>query len=272
MHYNDSWPHLEWNRCRKDRQCEGNAPALTDFENFDNVGPGINMLTDDIVKLFGDKAVVSITSRNRYYRVSFIQQNPYLKHAFGDLAEYILEGNFNWYRLLFQPAPPIKQLMKRVEFMDDYISVHIRTGVDVDEAKTGRFLYWSSHEEETVENALRCMENVAKNVTNIFLASDSVKTKELFKKKAHERGYEVHLLEKRTLHSDKFRGAVRNEPWDAVCEGFLTVFSDLFMLSGGKTLIKTGSHFSRLAWFLSKGQRAFELQPDGECKVLKKTL
>lgn len=49
---------------------------------------------------------------------------------------------------------------------------------------------------------------------------------------------------------DRIRGATRKVLWDAVCEGFLAVFSDLFMLSRGNTWIKTGSHFSMIAWFL----------------------
>lgn len=251
---NRKWPYLQITYCDNSTVCNWREPTVERSANIDLNGTGINLYTDDLKLRFGHHNVISVSlklARRHSDRKLGIKDMFY---GFDDTEEDFGTMVKEVYRMLFKPSEEVVRKMKSLGIRDDeaYIGVHMRTGVDVNEDYEERFDYINSHLELIVENMLDCLEIAdGKNATRlVFLAADSTKAKKLFVKMAKERGMDVKLFEKETIHFLKVNFQ-EEHPFDDMCDRYLTVFADLYMLSRSQTLVSTRSHFSEFAHALS---------------------
>lgn len=171
-----------------------------------------------------------------------------------------------------------------------YVSVHARTGIDVGEKGDSRFEFVNAHMLHSVRELIQCtkLSNPIIGSKRIFIATDSVKFKTLFQQMTSGKfqtsaavleefavnnetaptdpewqgfmegmkGYnvEVRYINERAYHfgliSDKGRYNNKFRHVDDKKRAFANVFADLFMLGGGRSIVSSGSGFSRMAFWL----------------------
>lgn len=155
---------------------------------------------------------------------------------------------------LFLPTQAVLHLAKplRSEIPHPYISVHVRTGDDLNEKRRPRFKDMQSQFSSIAHSLLSCAARLTDGIVRpIFLASDSTRFKAEFLQIATTLGVDVHMLQAPALHVGRDNASAAKLSAHEKCQSFLNVFVDLVLLSKGDVIITTKSGFSKSAYYLA---------------------
>lgn len=271
----DNWPHLNWFLCPgKEYVCRPGRrlPADEHLPHVNESFPKMNLYTDDIGARLANVPQLLISSRQPGLILPKMLRNPYLASPIPDLhTDLISTSNLLqiFIHLLFKPSAAVLAVIDSTtprDFVEKgYASIHVRSGEDVGEMGDKRFSFINRHRVNVAEELLSCA-MIADGIASkrIFLASDSIKFKELFSKLAqvsnidlryiHEPAYHFGLQTPIGIGGIRFSNELKKK-------AFLNVFADLFMLGGGRAIITTGSGFARTAFWLGGAPRLITAIP-----------
>lgn len=253
-------PTLDWFFCHPPRPCRpgGHIPDNEHLPNVDASQPDINLHTDDLVAKLARDRDIAISVRIPSQTAVKLFRNPHFNVRFAELAAYRIPA---WslarvfMNALFRPAPAVRVVIDRVLsagfIPGEYTSVHARTGYDVGETTDNRFRYVNAHVASSAAELYTCTLKVLSSTKKMFLATDSVLFKQEFIKFAARDGVQLNYIDERAFHFGRAdRSANRVEEREKAIHAFVNVFADLFLLSGGRAIITTGSGFASAAYML----------------------
>lgn len=203
--------------------------------------------------------------------------NPHSKQRFSDLLDTPeKEEDMRRYlmHMLFTPSPFLRDKMDDVGLNASYIGVHVRTGLDVGESYTSRFEDIKSRLNETAAEILKCLTiRYGKDTRQLFLATDSMKFKDVFRHQANKLNITVGTTTERSMHITHFDGkSMAKQKWK--CDALKVVYVDLTVLAGSTHIMMTGSSFARSAMLLGNASRLdtwdMKKRAKEQCKPLKR--
>ena len=259
---NDSWPYLKWNGvCSGSDECGKLFPTNADM--FSHDGTRLDLLTDNLEEKFGSTQLLSIFNRFRPQLLTWISKNPHYAKKYGKYTKSLKDFQDNRAFIipaLFQPSEETMKKMKPAMFADNvpYMALHIRAGKGkgVQEDTLDRFSSFSNKEELMVRNLVSCLSTLreaANGPKRVFLASDSEGEKELARNLLRKNGYEVKEFNSTALHVGRMRVLSKEflEEEEKMCDSYLGVYADLFMMARADYIVSSGSHFTLFAEMLS---------------------
>lgn len=256
-------------------------PDLTHLPSFDLNAGDVNLARDDLQPLFDKHRIFTIATRLRPSAIPLFTTNTFLaakvKSLFADLANDTIPLQRFLMHSLFRPSPAVAESLKSLAFSPEepYYGLHVRTGYDTHETKDPRFTYINNNLNKTAESLLDCVELLDRNVTRIFLASDSVLFKSAFIKVANHRNFHVRAVQQKATHFGIHPQETNKLGLQEKCTSFLNLFTDITSLARGRAILNTGSGFADLANLLSSTKTFrvvnVSLPIESQCKRLQYT-
>lgn len=218
-------------------------------------------------------------SRYRPDRVNWLARNPLYAEKFG---KYFSTRDSNeisrrvMLRSLFYPSPQTISKMSAVAFKEDekYYAMHVRTGEAARETTLDRFASFKEKGDIITKNMVKCLDLIRNGTggpKRVFLAADSTLSKEYTTELFTENGYEVRSFQDEVVHVGKIHHLSKEFRTAEVemCDSFLSVYADLFMLARAEHIVGSGSHFSALASALTKNVKLLHIKTLDEEEVEK---
>lgn len=263
-----SWSILSWFTCIRPRPCtEGILPSDENLPPPNGEGPDINILSDDIPLRLNDYGHMVITARPRPQTVWNLMNNSKSIKNIIDL-NYIsrqIDIQRSLLKLIFKPSGHVQNYMSKLipdkVRTSGYVSIHARTGLDVQEGHSVRFINLNNDLANTANLMLTCALMMTNGtLKNVFLASDSAKFEKIFNHLARKKKVEVFYSPIPTMHVDYaklgyYHNMTEYDRWTS----FINVFVDFFGVSQGRALITNGSGFSRMAFNYGHASTLVEL-------------
>lgn len=157
-------------------------------------------------------------------------------------------------RTMFVPSEAVANRVRKAlpsRFSEvGYVAIHARIGEDVEENKIARFSQFTNYSE--ISSALLRCAITSNNGTSrpVFLASDSQSLKTAFMDVAREQGVEVAMIGGKALHVAQPLRRHKGRSAEKVCDDYINVFADLFLLGRAHAIIMNGSGFARAAFYM----------------------
>lgn len=238
-------PHLDWYSLH--------PPHNASLPN----GQALNLLEDDIVKSLSAFPELSISS-NAISRITIgiIRR----MNQSGDMMQFDptkLQPALLFrivFHIMFRPSEAV---INRVKFSipegfvkNGYAGVHARIGEDVNERKYVRFRNLKNYS-EIASGLLQCaMGTNGGKHRLVFLASDSQSLKRAFSEVAGRNGIEVATIGGKAIHIAHPLHRQGDRPIGELCQEFINVFADLFILGNADSIVMNGSGFARTAFYI----------------------
>lgn len=251
-------------------------PNVSHLPNFDfkHSENDIDLTSTDVEKRFQNVSVLAMSMRlatlwpfgvNTHFNERFSHLLD-TDHKEESMRRYLMH-------MLFTPSPFLRDKMDGVGLNGSYVGVHVRTGLDVGESYTSRFEDIKSRLNETASQILKCLTIRYGNETRqVFLATDSMKFKDVFRDQANKLNITVGTTTERSMHITHFDGkSMAKQMWK--CDALKVVYVDLTVLAGSTQIMMTGSSFARSAMLLGNASRldAWDMKKSAEeqCSPLK---
>lgn len=225
----------------------------------------------DVIFLYAHHGRAKVTAlfSNRFYRKNVF--NEFLRtETFITVLERLL------CHILFRPSQVVSNLVDQRVFSSPpqpFVSVHMRTGDDVNETHQARMHYVMDHLSLYADRMLDCAVQIhPAGEERIFLASDSMTFKHLFIERAFLRNITVMTQQERSSVHFKTFVELNESEVEVKCMQFIDVFADVFALGRAEALVGRLSSFTTAGITLGGPKRAIELylpekQKKRECDV-----
>lgn len=163
-------------------------------------------------------------------------------------------------RMLFKPSVVVDYFATRLAFPDDgnnYVSVHLRTGLDTGETVNRRFGDSASHLERIAKHTLWCVRNVTTEQQNIFVASDSLQLKKAIVNIAPQFNAQIATSFEQAIHTSTIlrssqKHSSANLRQIEQCKGYMNAVIDIVTLSKSSILVAAPSTFADFAFNLGE--------------------
>lgn len=159
------------------------------------------------------------------------------------------------FRVLLKPSPITQAIIFNFigpnAAKDGYLSVHTRTGIDVNE-NIIRFKHFRrSNSLLIARNILQCVLELERLPKYVFFSSDSIELKKKFLEVSSKHNIQVLYSELPALHVATYR-TVRGTDTVAAWFSFINTFVDFFALANATDIISNYSQFSGQARIMSR--------------------
>lgn len=276
--FDESWPFLKWKAvCSGSDECGKKFPTNADI--FSHDGKRIDLLTDNLEEKFGSTQLLSIFCRFRPQYLTWISKNPHYAEKFGNYTESLkIVQDYRAFIIpaLFQPSKETLKKMKATAFKDDesYMALHIRAGKGVKEDKLDRFSSFSNKSGVMTRNLVNCvswLREATNGTKRVFLASDSEGVKDIARNLLKENRYEVKEFNTTAVHVGRIRILSKEflASEERICDSYLGVYADLFMMARADYVVSSGSHFTVFAEMLRPDVGLIEFKSEDEKDVRK---
>lgn len=171
---------------------------------------------------------------------------------------------------LFSPSLFVKsELHNRLGLLrqKEYISIHVRTGLDIGENAHPRFRNLPQKNECVAKLVISIISKTHKASRRhpIFIASDSTPLKKVMRTECEKRSIPVFYSSSRAFHVGRKWGYRRNLNDTGMWVAFLNVFVDFFAIAGGTEIFGNGSGFSYLAYVYGNATRYSTMTMEVKC-------
>lgn len=242
--------------------------------------------------LFDPYDVVFISNRIQRSAVNKLLKNPNLPNLvqlhqqFTEMAKIQSSSTTAMYKIdqlltqyLFMPTSIVESaIASRVFDGRPYVSVHARTGLDMQERTSERLRrVQATNIALLAEKMLKCITtstslfttpdeqqkspaDIRQSEKRLFIASDSQELKSKLSSHASKFGWTVHYQHEVVYHIDLADERSRSER----CSAFVNVFADVFALARAHTLVHLHSGFASTALDFGNMSRSVELDIDSD--------
>lgn len=216
-------------------------------------GKSFDLGSDAVGNLFRNHRIVAVSSTSAIGALYALQANTN-STVQRDLKSDSLSTEMltsSLLRVLFQFSPSVHTLLDGViaRPSEPYIGVHIRTGLDFQEAHIERFAFFSGAERELATTLLDCaLLSQVSAKPRIFVTSDSKAIKATFMDEAKRRGVSVFSTDFPVTHLSSAISKRKNMSYSQTCLSFLSTFADFLLLSNAHVVVMSGSGFARMAF------------------------
>lgn len=164
-------------------------------------------------------------------------------------------------RMLFKPSVVVDYFAKNLAFPEDgndYVSVHLRTGLDTGETIDRRFGDSGSHLERVAKLTFWCLRNVTTDEQrNVFVASDSMQLKKAMVNIAPQFNARIATSFEQAIHTSTIlrssqKHSSANLRQVEACKGYMNAVIDIVTLSKSSVLIAAPSTFADFAFNLGQ--------------------
>lgn len=176
--------------------------------------------------------------------------------------------------MLFTPSSLVKRRAHARKFQQrrEFISVHLRTGLDVGESHLRRFATFrdGGAARGITQGLLRCTEEAIRREgirRQMLFVSDSSRYDRWVFDMARSKGWKVKVAKRQVMHVSRMATRMRTaNDAHGKCQRFVDVFADLVALSRGVALVGTRSGFVETAFLMGRARRKYKfIAEDGSC-------
>lgn len=257
------YPHLAWVKCPPNTRClNGSNLTIPTKSESKTIMTKLDVTKTSTFDILNKVGSYIIQSRGGFSRL--MVDGPHWIHDFGKSEDSNRKHN-SFYtrrvllRMLFRPSRITERILRH--FLDvkatkhGYLAIHARTGVDVGEAKLGRFKnFHRSQGTMMAEQLLHCVQRRDPEPRYIYFSSDSVALKTAFREACRKHSIQVMYSDLPAVHIGKRSSDTNRESrYESVKTwfSFLNIFVDLFGLANGTDILSNGSQFSDKARLMS---------------------
>lgn len=274
------YPNLYWFSCLPPRPCTegGHMPNDSHLPFVDQTQADINLLSDNILERLDIKKDIVISTRARPESILRLIKNPYVLNKFPELNNPDIDIERHLLNILFKPSEAVQNALQKIinpkSSEGGYTSIHVRTGYDVGEGHIRRFREINKNMSKYAQLILECaLSVISDRNSKLFLASDSLSFKTVFKNLSKVHGINVFTSSEPSLHIGLGGGHYVNASLSAKFSPFINIFVDLFGIARGKTIISNGSGYARMAYNFGYSSQIIDLytvhrdEINGKCKT-----
>lgn len=261
-------PELNWLFCHGNRSCEArHRPNLTSLPAIDEHQQDVNIFETDIEDSFARHDVIGIITRIGNTMLPLFLRNPNILKNLEPLHDsQIVPLVRDVFSALFRASPSVERVIQlhSLSFDGPHVSIHARTGLDVNEGTNERFQYINGHLRDSAQQLISCAQSMVQSIPkHIFVAADSQEIKEYLAEEAKIQGANVKFIPDKALHLGINLRQTEEMEKVQKCKAFMNIFADLVMVARGQGIVATGSGFANVAYILGSSERFTEVKLDG---------